>query len=208
MPLPVGHALAGIAWQRIRPGFFFNNSWLDALFFMFLANLPDADFLPGLILGRPNLYHHGVFHSLGAALAVAAIGAGLFQLQRPRDGARWGGRVGARRHGRFWGMAAMIFLIFYSHLLLDFFTRDLVAPYGLPLWWPFSSRYVIAPQPFFINITRSSVSADFFSSLFNRHNLGAALREVLLIGGCALAMALLRCRLARSARSHGKTGPD
>ncbi|MCU0276135.1 MAG: metal-dependent hydrolase [Acidobacteria bacterium] len=200
MPLPVGHALAGIAWQRIRPGLFFDHSWLDALFFIFVANLPDADFLPGLILGRPNLYHHGVFHSLGAALAVAAVGAGLFQLQRRR--------VSARRHGRFWAQAAMIFMLFYSHLLLDFFTYDLVAPYGLPLWWPFSGRYVIASQPFFINITRSSVSADFFSSIFNRHNLGAALREVMVIGGCALAVALFRCRPTRGLPGKGRNGAN
>jgi len=200
MPLPVGHALAGIAWQRIRPGLFFDHSWLDALFFIFVANLPDADFLPGLILGRPNLYHHGVFHSLGAALAVAAVGAGLFQLQRRRGS--------AQRHGRFRGQAAMIFMLFYSHLLLDFFTYDLVAPYGLPLWWPFSGRYVIASQPFFINITRSSVSADFFSSIFNRHNLGAALREVMVIGGCTLAVALFRCRPTRCLRGKGRNGAD
>ncbi len=112
MPLPIGHALAGIAFQRARPGFFFKGVWPDALFFIFLANLPDADFLPGILLGRPNLYHHGIFHSLGAALAVAAIGGGLFYLSKKR----------------FWATAAGIFLVFYFHLLLDYFALDFVRP--------------------------------------------------------------------------------
>jgi len=181
MPLPIGHALAGIAWQRARPGFFFDRTWPDALFFVFLANLPDADFLPGLILGRPNFYHHGIFHSLGAALAIAAIGGGLFYLHKKR----------------FWATAAGIFLVFYSHLLLDYFALDFSAPFGLPLFWPFSGRYFIAAKPIFINITRSEQSHDFFASLFSSHNLAAALREIVLLGGLALLMVLLRRRLEK-----------
>jgi inner membrane protein len=185
MPLPVGHALAGIGLQQLRPRFFFASAWLDALCFMFLANLPDADFIPGLLLGRPNLYHHGIFHSLGAAVAVAALGAELVRL----------------RQGRFWRAAAMIFLLFFSHLLLDYFAIDLVAPYGLPLLWPFSGRYYIAAWPFFLNITRSPHAADFLASMFNRHNLAAALREIVIVGGVALAMLLLRLRRPRVTRA-------
>ncbi|HEX7502194.1 MAG TPA: metal-dependent hydrolase, partial [Acidobacteriota bacterium] len=96
MPLPVGHALAGIAFQQARPGLFFKNLWHDAFFFIFLANLPDADFLPGLLMGRPNLFHHGIFHSLGAALAIAAVGGWLF----------------SRNKKYSWPAALGIFLIF------------------------------------------------------------------------------------------------
>lgn len=181
MPLPIGHALAGIAFQRARPWYFFDGFWPDALFFVFLANLPDADFLPGILLGSPNLYHHGIFHSLGAALAMAMIGGGFFYLLKKR----------------FWAPAAGIFLVFYSHLLLDYFALDFSAPYGLPLFWPLSSRYFIAAKPIFINITRSEQSHDFFASLLSRHNLVAALREIVLLGGLALAMTLLRGRLDR-----------
>jgi len=186
MPLPVGHALAGIAMQQVRPAFFFANRWFDALFFVFLANLPDADFLPGILLGKPNLYHHGIFHSLGAAAAVAVAGGWIFYLKKKS----------------FRAAAAVIFLVYYVHLLLDFFARDLVAPYGLPLFWPFSDRYFIAARPIFINVTRSRSSHDFFSSLFNGHNLGAALREIAILGGMTLAVVLLRrwLRKRRSAR--------
>jgi len=181
MPLPIGHALAGIALQQVRPGYYFKKWWHDAIFFMFLANLPDADFLPGFLLGRPNLYHHGIFHSVGAALGIAALGAAFLY----------------RKKRQFWGPAAGIFLVYYSHLLLDFFTRDFVAPYGLPFFWPFSSRYFIAARPIFINITRSANAEDFLASLVNRHNLAAALREILILGGVALAAIMLRRLLGK-----------
>jgi inner membrane protein len=176
MPLPVGHALAGVALRQVSPGIFFRNKWRELLFLIFIANLPDIDFLPGLLLGRPNLYHHGLFHSLGAALATAVIGSSLFSLKKPHFRMR----------------AVVIFLLFYSHLLLDFFTLDFVAPFGLPLFWPFSGRYFIAAEPFFINVSRSPAASDFFPSLFNNHNLQAALREIVILGGIALAALLWR----------------
>ncbi len=181
MPLPIGHALAGIAFQQARPGFFFKNRWGDALFFMFLANLPDLDFLPGLILGRPNLYHHGIFHSLGAALAVAAVGGWVFYRNKKYS----------------WLTASGIFLLFSSHLLLDLLAWDFVAPYGVPLFWPFSGRYFISGTPFFLNVTRSASAGDFFISILNQHNLAAALREVIIIGGLTLGLTLLRRRSAK-----------
>jgi inner membrane protein len=181
MPLPIGHALAAVAFNQVRPGFFFKSWWQDVFFFIFLANLPDADFLPGIILGHPNLYHHGIFHSLGAALAVSAGGGWFFYLKKKR----------------FWAMATGIFLVFYSHLLLDYFCWDFVAPFGLPLFWPFSSRYFIAAKPFFLNISRSSASDDFFVSLFNRHNLAAAGREILILGGLLVVIAAIRFLLKK-----------
>jgi len=182
MPLPIGHALAGTAFFQARPGLFFRKRWLDALFFVFLANLPDADFLPGLLQGFPNRYHHGMFHSLGAALAVSAVISWIFFRKKPRP----------------WKASALVFLTFFSHLLLDFYTWDFAAPYGLPLLWPFSRNYFIADHPVFLNITRSPLSAGFFPSLFSLHNLKAALLEIVLLGGLALLAGIARCCLDRA----------
>jgi inner membrane protein len=188
MPLPIGHTLTGIAFFQTRPGLFFKNKWVDAFFFVFLANLPDADFLPGLMLGSPNLYHHGIFHSLGAALAIAVVMGWIFyQKKRP-----------------FWRFSVLVFLIFYSHLLLDYFSRDFAAPYGLPLFWPFSNRYYIAAHPIFINIIRSNRSANFFSSLLNRHNLEAALLEIMLLGGLVVLVVIVRWLLKKKAGYNRK----
>ncbi len=187
MPLPIGHALAGIAFFQTRPGLFFRKMWLDAVFFIFLANLPDADFLPGLLVGSPNLYHHGIFHSLGAVLAVSAAISCIFFRKRKRS----------------WELFALVFLTMGSHLLLDFFTRDFSAPYGLPLFWPVSGNYFISGHPIFLNITRSAHSANFFSSLFSLHNLEAALREIIVLGGLLLmAVIVRRWHDKKSGRSH------
>ncbi len=160
---------------------FFKNKWLDALSLVFLSNLPDADFLPGLLTGFPNRYHHGIFHSLGAALAVSVV--------------IW---IFFRKKQQPWRLFALAFIVYCSHLLLDFFTRDFSAPYGLPLFWPFSKSYYIAARPIFSNITRSSRSSDFFSSLFNSHNLKAALLEIALIGSLVLIATLIRRLLTKS----------
>jgi inner membrane protein len=184
MPLPIGHALAGITFFETRAGLFFKNKWLDAGFFIFLANLPDTDFLPGIIVGSPSLYHHGLFHSLGAALLIAVATAWIFSRKKPG----------------FWTYFAFAFMIGYSHLLLDYFSRDFAAPYGLPLFWPFSNHYYIAARPFFLNIERSSRSTDFFSSLFNRHNLQAALLELWVLGGLVVLVGISRWLLNKKRR--------
>jgi membrane-bound metal-dependent hydrolase YbcI (DUF457 family) len=190
MSSPVGHALAGIACFETRPGLFFKSRWLDAFFFIFLANLPDGDFLPGFLLGSPNRYHHGIFHSLGAALFVALIIGWLF----------------SRKQGHALKFFAFAFIIFCSHLLFDFFTFDFTPPYGMPLFWPLANGYHIAAHPVFINITRSPYSANFFSSLFSPHNLKAVLLEIVVLGGVVLLVACIRrFANARSGRAASRS---
>jgi inner membrane protein len=179
MPLPIGHALAGIACQQASPRFFLKNRWLDAAVFVLLANLPDGDFLPGFLQGFPNRYHHGIFHSFGAMLAVsAAIALVLRKKKKPIQ------------------VFAMAFIVLASHLVLDFLTLDFKPPYGLPLFWPLSGDYVIDASPVFLNITRSPHSANFFSSLFSLHNLKAALLEIGILGGVVLLVTAARIGLA------------
>ena len=43
------------------------------LLFVLFANAPDLDFVPGILLGDPGAYHHGISHSLGFALMVAVV---------------------------------------------------------------------------------------------------------------------------------------
>jgi inner membrane protein len=186
MPLPIGHALAGLACRQASPGFFLKNRWLDAAFFVLLANLPDGDFLPGFLQGFPNRYHHGVFHSLGAMLAVSAAIALLFFR-------------GQKKPLRVFAMA---FIVLASHLLLDFLTLDFTPPYGLPLFWPLSGGYFIDARPVFLNITRASRSAGFFPSLFSAHNLKAALLEIGILGGVVLLVTAARIGLAADRRKR------
>lgn len=181
MPSPIRHALTGFALQQARPGVLLARPGHEAVLFLFLANLPDLDFLPGFLAGAPNLYHHGAFHSLGAALAVSALVGILF-------------RLGKRS---FRGAAVLMFLLYLVHLALDYFAGDTKPPYGMPLLWPFSGEFFLAPRALFLNIARSGSSRDFLSSLFNLHNLDAVLREIMLLGGPALGAWLWRRRRKR-----------
>ena len=137
MALPIAHATAGYLVHRLdrrRTGF---AGWQRALAFMAIANLPDADFLVGFVVGQPGAFHRGVSHTLLAALV---FGAALGTL------ARW------RLRDR-WLPASLVFACVYgSHLLLDALTIDERGPAGAQFFWPLSEAYYIAPFTFFTEI--------------------------------------------------------
>ena len=103
------------------------------LFAVVAANAADLDFVPGLMVGNVNLFHRGVSHSFAAALVFGLL-AGL--VSRLASGTSW--RI---------GLAAIA--IYSSHLVLDFFTSDIRAPFGSPLLWPFLSDHFISPWTVF-----------------------------------------------------------
>jgi inner membrane protein len=126
MATPIGHLLLGysvyLGGRRSETGK--AGLWLCLL----LAIAPDFDFIPGLLLGQPNLYHQGISHSLGASLVVSLAAAALI-----------------RGHD-FWRNWGLLFFAYASHLTLDFFAPDGRPPYGLPLFWPITGNYYLAPQ--------------------------------------------------------------
>lgn len=134
------------------------------LLFIMLANLADIDYLPGLLLGNPNYFHHGWVHSLGVAIAVGGV-VGLCR---------------KFRGGRFWPTLLVSGGVYYSHIILDYLTDDQSLPYGVMLFWPFANSYYTAGQPIFLSADKSSKAEDFFVSLFTSHNFLAALREFLI----------------------------
>jgi len=165
MPLPVGHSLAGYCLHETNGLAFFKKPWQTLLFFAVLANLPDIDFLPGFLLGNPNMFHHGIVHSLGTAVLVGALGAWYF----------------SRENGRFWAYFAIIAGVFYSHLVLDFFNDDGTPPIGVMLFWPLSAESFQSPWVLFLSVEKSSDSSTFFRSLMTLHNAQVALRELLVM---------------------------
>ena len=170
MATPLGHALAGIAAgslaappEGLLPPR--REVWLLA----FLGAAPDLDFLPGLLSGAPSAFHHGPSHSLGFTL-LAALVMGL-----------WG-----MRQGRFWRWALVGLAAYGSHVLIDYFTADNLAPFGMPVWWPLDSEYTMAHHPLFMAVDRSSLS---WPVLW--HDIKALVWEVILLGPCA-ALAVWR----------------
>jgi inner membrane protein len=186
MASPVGHALAGWIGYQLgschRPG---AASWCDLALCLAAANLADADFLPGLLLGTPDRFHHGVSHSFGAAVLVATAVWG------------WGWwRAGRRPAAR----ALLVGGLYLSHVLIDWMTIDGRPPIGVPFFWPCSDSYLQCPVPVFLDIQR--VAALTWPVL--RHNLTAVLLEIAILLPPGLALMLRRRRCATPAGGGGQ----
>jgi inner membrane protein len=131
---------------------------------LFAANAADLDFVPGLLIGDPDRFHHGVSHSLGLAVLFAlCCGAG-----------RWLGRS-------FGENVAVFFCLYSSHVALDYLSSDTSAPLGVPFFWPVTTDYYIAPFAFLPDIRRSHEAGKFFASLFTLHNGWAVAVEFIVI---------------------------
>lgn len=142
MSTPLGHGLAGLAVGFFcagrRPLLTPNR---DLGLFLGVAMLPDLDFIPGILVGQPALYHHGLSHSLGASVLVGL--AAWAWGRRTGQGLRWGLTLGA---------------IYFAQVLIDALGMDTTPPIGVPLWWPLSSEYLTLPT-IFPAVKRGSVDA-------------------------------------------------
>ena len=166
MPSPVGHSLAGFIIYKIAPGMQGMARWQVIALYLFAANAPDLDFVPGLVVGDPNRFHHGFSHGIGFGLLFAVILSLLLCISK-KD---W-----------LWRNFRIFLSLYLSHLTLDYLSTDTGAPYGVPFFWPVSNAYYIAPFVLFSDIHRSNSTANFFSSLFSTHNLWSVTRELLVL---------------------------
>src|SRR3990172_11659995 len=82
MATPLGHGLAGaiicLGFRRVG----WRTPSMAAA--VIVANLPDADFLPGIMVGWPSRYHHGASHSIVAAM-ICALAIGIWWAARKLD---------------------------------------------------------------------------------------------------------------------------
>ena len=190
MATPVAHSLLAVSVvQGVRPGFGVAHSpwWLFAAF---LACAPDLDFVPGVLVGDTNRFHQGASHSLAGAAAAGAIVGAL---------ARWLGGPAAR-------LALLGFVSYASHLLLDLFTEDKRAPFGIPLFWPLSSEAFQAPWPIFGGV-KHGVPGDSLGTvlgyIFSPANVATVALEVAILVPVLLATWLVSARLVRRRQSVG-----
>ncbi len=184
MATPIGHSLiAGLVYMN-RTG----ARGLDlpvVLLFVLFANAPDLDFLPGILVGDPGAYHHGISHSLGIGLMFAVVVS----------------LVATKASSRFTqlklpALIAVGFVLYASHLLVDLVTLDNSVPFGMPLFWPISGAYVQMPLFVFPNVLHSG-------SQLSLHNAGLVLREILVFGPPLLYMTMLSRGWFRSGRRVG-----
>jgi inner membrane protein len=138
------------------------NNWSVIALYVFAANAPDLDFIPGLFVGQLSRFHRGPSHSVGFAVLFATLATVCFR-QRTR-------------------VFVMAFSLYLSHVLLDSLVQDPSPPHGVPLLWPFRSEYYMAPFAFFprFDYDASSISA-FVSALFSFNNLVAVTTEIALL---------------------------
>lgn len=166
MPTPLAHGATSIALYlalqepRVSSALSGRKKWLLYAFLVTLATLPDFDFLPGLMLGDANRFHHGPSHSLFSGLLIGGL-AFLFSKNYFRE-------IDGRKY------LLLVVGTALSHGILDFFSKDTGLPYGVPLFWPFSPDYLISPIPLFSDVTRSGDASSlvaFIASIASRHNL-------------------------------------
>ena len=149
MASPIGHGLIAVAIalavqrRQVAP------RWWWFLFAVFAANAADLDFIPGIIIGDPNRFHHGASHSIAAVVLFGMICAlfgqttRAFTLRLPTL-----------------GMAC-----YASHLILDFLTVDNGAPYGMPLLWPITDTYFQSPWTPLLAVEHGAVGNSLSQSL-------------------------------------------
>jgi inner membrane protein len=190
---PIGHSLAGYLiyiftsdqdrhrsqggispLKRLKPthlGMF--------LAFVVIANMPDLDFLPGLFINEPNRYHHGISHSLGAAVLISGMIALLCKAAPFRT----------------FGVTFVSAMALYSsHLALDMLCLDARPPLGIPLFWPISNNYLQVPvlPPVRHALLDHASIGKFIADAFSIHNLMVVLTECFLAGMIVLIWGLLK----------------
>jgi membrane-bound metal-dependent hydrolase YbcI (DUF457 family) len=150
---------------------------------------PDLDFLPGLLVGRPVLYHQGESHSLLVALAVSLVVA--LVLVRDR-----------RLLLRGW---AVFFAAYVSHLVLDYLGSDARPPIGIPLLWPASDATWVSPVAILPGIHHSvsgtEGTGEWLAMVFSGSNVGRILAELAVVGPLLLFAGLKRRRRQGRARA-------
>ena len=179
MATPLGHILAGQIAFRAATGSGPDATIRLGILCGIASVAADLDFLPGLLLGRPALYHQGVSHSFVVAVLVATLLASLH----------------AWRGGRFGPAWIAVSLAYASHLVLDLFGPDRRAPYGIPLFWPFDSETYLSPVTLLPGVSHAGTTdvetGEWLARTFRPRNLRAALVEAAVLLPAVLAVELL-----------------
>jgi inner membrane protein len=160
MPSPVGHSLMGYIIYRTTGKSGQVRSWPQIVACLFGANAPDLDFVPGLIVGDLGRFHQGPSHSTTFAILFALVACPFFS--RP--------------------LRAFVigFSLYLSHVLLDYLVQDPTAPLGVPLFWPLSDRYYMAPFAFLSSFDRPDIlTVPAIPAFFTFHNFLTISIEVL-----------------------------
>lgn len=145
---PIAHSAIGLlGWQKAAT----RKNIFGVFLFLLIANLPDIDFVLSGFSGQPELqihqsYTHNIFFIGIFTLPFFMI----FKTRKER---------------------VALFLVSYSHLLLDVIIVDRVAPVGIRLFFPVSEK--LFNLGFFPNFMRGKIN-----EVFSWHNLVTIFLEI------------------------------
>ncbi len=177
MPSPIAHSLVGYLIYRITTKPFKGQKRYIILLYMFVANIPDLDFLPGIFVGSVSRYHHGISHSIGFSF-IFALSCYIILV--------------ILRKGHIKRSFAIAFCLFFSHIVLDYLTKVSDKPYGELFLWPFSNEYYIASFAFFPVIHFHGSVEKFLFSLLSLQNLIAIGVEIAILAPIIIIMELCK----------------
>lgn len=120
--------------------------------------------------------HNMETHSLGAAILAGLVVLGYNRGRNPQ-------------------LALAVTLAWATHVWFDWLGSDDTPPLGVMALWPLTSTFYFADAFVFEAISRRYWLDNFFS-----HNAWAVIKEVLLLGPLAWALALYRRRRSRPAQ--------
>ena len=184
MATPLGHAFAAYGVWQLSPPRDRRREAAGIAVCTLLALAPDFDFLPGLLVGKPGLYHQGISHSLGFLLLAGLLGALIFP---------WVAPTFVRRLG-------LLGLPYGSHLAMDLFGPDRRPPIGIPVLWPLSSEPFLSPWPLLMGVHHSSRSVtrtpEWLDNVLSLHNALAVGVELLVVAPFVLLALWYRRRRA------------
>ena len=132
---------------------------------------PDFDFLPGIVIGEPAAFHHGVSHSLAFAIFFGAL---VFIYLR------------SCRERKFASRAALSGGLAYAmHIFLDAVSANEAAP----IIWPLSETKFGINLNFFGHFHHGGLEHGLWS-VVRWDNVPAIIRELTIIGTPALLLFL------------------
>lgn len=184
MCTPVGHSLCGVLvwtllvlparntlhylWRWTR------RQWEGLALAVFMANLCDLDYLPGIFTGDLNAWHYMYTHSVGWIILAGAGTCLVWKALQPATEDKY---------------FTLVFVALLSHLLLDWLTVDLSPPQGILAWWPFSLERTISPVSIFPN-----ASKDTLGDLWQWRNLRPVAVELTVFGSLLAAVLFTKTR--------------
>ena len=182
MSSPFGHSLAGYIIAAFISKTFLVREIRTIFLFVFIAIAPDFDFIPGILIGIPNYFHHGISHSFGVGALVSVMLVIISRVKKKQSEKKF----------------LLYFSIYCSHLFLDYISLDGRLPLGIPVFWPFSNKYYISPYlilpPIMHSAQDNATLGQFLNGVFSIHNLYVILLETIVMSPVIAVLVIVRLR--------------